>query len=373
MIAAGVQNTGPLGTHHRGRAQGVPGQLQGVRLARRQRVHHRSAWIQALTDAVNDGMDIVTLSLGEGDPAFFGPLDKGTNVCGDAICDVGAQAVENASQSGHAGGGGGRQRRRYRAERRHAGTRSIRRARRPARSRWARRRTAIWSIRRVRVNGQWQPGKSARADFGDGPKISSPLTAPVKDVTTLGNNGLACAALPAGSLTGAWALIQRGTCYLQRQGQFRAGRRRDRRDHLSVGRHRRFHCSACMCRTPGIPAVMIGNSDGKALKSLPGHNLKCDRHARSGVRHGGQSRRSIRWRRSPGADPAWAISPPRAISRSSPNSWRPAPTSTPPRRSYDPNSDTYNATGYTTVNGTSYAVPFVAGVAAMAKAQELRT
>ena len=43
-------------------------------------------------------MDIVTLSLGEGDPAFFGPLDKGTDVCGDAICDVGAQAVESASQ-----------------------------------------------------------------------------------------------------------------------------------------------------------------------------------------------------------------------------------------------------------------------------------
>jgi uncharacterized protein (TIGR03437 family) len=34
----------------------------------------------------------------------------------------------------------------------------------------------------------------------------------------------------------------------------------------------------------------------------------------------------------------------------------------------DPNSDTYNATGYTTVNGTSYAVPFAAGVAAMALA-----
>jgi len=35
---------------------------------------------------------------------------------------------------------------------------------------------------------------------------------------------------------------------------------------------------------------------------------------------------------------------------------------------FDPNSDTYNATGYTTVNGTSYAVPFAAGVAAMALA-----
>ena len=38
--------------------------------------------------------------MGEGDPAFFGPLDKGIGVCGDAICDVGAQAVENASSLG---------------------------------------------------------------------------------------------------------------------------------------------------------------------------------------------------------------------------------------------------------------------------------
>jgi hypothetical protein len=48
---------------------------------------------------------------------------------------------------------------------------------------------------------------------GDGPKINSPLTAPARDVTATGDNGLACSALPAGSLTGAWALIQRGTCY----------------------------------------------------------------------------------------------------------------------------------------------------------------
>ena len=83
MIAAGVQNTGPLAHHHGRRAEGVPRQLQNLRFPGLNEFTFRSAWIQALTDAVNDGMDIVTLSLGEGDPAFFGPLDKGTDVCGD--------------------------------------------------------------------------------------------------------------------------------------------------------------------------------------------------------------------------------------------------------------------------------------------------
>ncbi len=37
-------------------------------------------------------------------------------------------------------------------------------------------------------------------------------TAPLFDVTTTGDNGLACSALPAGSLSNAFVLIQRGTC-----------------------------------------------------------------------------------------------------------------------------------------------------------------
>src|SRR5450759_4091937 len=62
----------------------------------------------------------------------------------------------------------------------------------------------------VRVNGS-NLG-NLHALFGDGPKVGSTVTAPAKDVTTVGNDGLACVALPAGSLTGAVALIQRGTC-----------------------------------------------------------------------------------------------------------------------------------------------------------------
>lgn len=47
---------------------------------------------------------------------------------------------------------------------------------------------------------------------GDNFSDSTPITAPVVDVATLDSTGLACNSLPGGSLSGAIALIQRGTC-----------------------------------------------------------------------------------------------------------------------------------------------------------------
>ena len=121
---------------------------------------------------------------------------------------------------------------------------------------------------------------------GDGPKISSPLTAPVKDVTTLGNNGLACAALPAGSLTGAWALIQRGTCYYSDKVNFAqaAGAigviiyQSDGIDDFTARMY---------VQNTGIPSVLIGNTDGKALKTFLGKQLERDGHGGPGLRVGG--------------------------------------------------------------------------------------
>src|SRR5450759_1947421 len=100
MVAAGVQNAGPLGSITGVAPKAFLGNYKVFGSPGVNEYTFRSAWIQALTDAVNDRMDIVTLSLGEGDPAYFGPLDKGVGVCGDPICDVGAQAVENATSLG---------------------------------------------------------------------------------------------------------------------------------------------------------------------------------------------------------------------------------------------------------------------------------
>jgi uncharacterized protein (TIGR03437 family) len=56
--------------------------------------------VQALEDAIKDGMDIVSFS--SGGPAFSGPLDSGP-ACGNSPgvpCDISAQAFENAAKAG---------------------------------------------------------------------------------------------------------------------------------------------------------------------------------------------------------------------------------------------------------------------------------
>ena len=121
-------------------------------------------------------------------------------------------------------------------------------------------------------------------------------------------------------------------------------------------------------QTTAIPAFMIGNSDGKALKSfLAG---------------------------SPNAtvtlDPAYATADNPQVNTVAPFSGRgpsvgnfantrdfglkpeivaPGTHIYTATQNYDPNADGYNVTRYTTVNGTSYAVAMAAGVAAMAKAR----
>jgi subtilisin family serine protease len=99
MIAAGVRNTGPLGTIQgvapkaflgNYKVQGSP----GVNLVKAARV------VAALEQAYSDGMDIVTVAYSEGDMWNTGPLD---NTCGTGYnepCDIIAAAVETASGRG---------------------------------------------------------------------------------------------------------------------------------------------------------------------------------------------------------------------------------------------------------------------------------
>jgi uncharacterized protein (TIGR03437 family) len=364
MIAAGVQNTGPLGTINGVAPKAFLGNYKVFGSPGVNEYTFPDVWIAALTDATADGMDIVTLSLGEGDPAFFGPLDVGVGVCGDAICDVRAQAVENATNQGilvvAAAGNGG-----------NIGLRGVTLnginspGTSPSALTVGASANSHLLYQTVRVNG----GSLGNLHglLGDGPKLTSPLTAPVEDVTTLGDNGLACASLPAGSLTGAFALIQRGTCFLS-----------DKVLHAqaagAVGvlfyqpEGNDDFTNRLYAQNTGIPAAVIGSTDGKALKAYLGSN--------------------------PGAtvtiDPTIAaadnpqLNTVAAFSGRGPNLGNfasvrdfalkpelvaPGTNIYTATQKLDPNSDAYNLTGYTTVNGTSYAVPFVAGVAAMALAK----
>ena len=79
--------------------------------------------------------------------------------------------------------------------------------------------------------------------------------------------------MPAGSLTGAWALIQRGTCYYSDKVNFAqaAGAigviiyQSDGIDDFTARMY---------VQNTGIPAVLIGNTDGKALKTYPRQQLR---------------------------------------------------------------------------------------------------
>ncbi|HMD72050.1 MAG TPA: S8 family serine peptidase, partial [Bryobacteraceae bacterium] len=281
MIAAGAQNTGPLAT-----IQGVAPKafLGNYKIFGSPGVDDFAAYAavqKALEDAVSDRMDVVTLSLAEGDPATSGPLDVDPTCAdsnGDTHCDVYAEAVENAVHMGTvvvaAAGNDGNTAANYP---------TLNSIHTPG--------TAPDAItvgasmnshvfyQAVHVNGPGVPSnlQNIRALFGNGPQVSPP-PAPLRDVTQLQNDGLACSALPAGSLASAIALVQRGACVysnkvIDAQNAGASGvviyQQSGSDTPLSV-----------FAQDAGIPAVMIGNTDGVALKSYiaanPGATVTLD-------------------------------------------------------------------------------------------------
>jgi uncharacterized protein (TIGR03437 family) len=365
MIAAGVQHTAPLGS-----IAGVAPKafLGNYKIFGSPGVNDYSlfpAMQAALSDAVTDGMDVVTLSLNEGDPAIFGPLDQGNAVCGDPICDVRAQAVENASAMGllvvAAAGNGGI----YGSQ-----SPSLNSLDTPGVAPSA---LAVGATQNshllyqsVKVNGGGAPSSLERINalFGD-VKVNSPLTAPLADVTRSGNDGLACSALPAGSLAGAIALVQRGNCIFSNKINNAQAAGAVGVIIYQVSGSNSVYSNLGVQNT-GIPAVLIGNPDGQALKSYlasnPGTTVTLDPTIVA-VNNGNLNTVWPATSRGPSlgnfaATRDFALKPELVAPGSD------IYTAT---QKYDPNGDSYDASGYTTVTGTSYAVGFAAGAAAMAK------
>ena len=367
MIAAGVQNTGPLAT-----IQGVAPKafLGNYKIFGSPGVNdftYAAVLVAALTDAVNDGMDVVTLSMSEGDPATYAPLDVDAVNCadssGDTHCDVLVEAVENAVKLGMvvvtAAGNDGNSAPNY-----------------PTLNSMHTPGTAPDAItvgasmnshvfyQAVHVSGAGAPSnlQNIRALFGNGPQ-GSPPPAPVRDVAQLQNNGLACSALPAGSLAGSIALVQRGTCLYsnkvvnaQNAGAVGVIIYRESGSDTPIG---------VFTQDAGIPAVMIGNTDGVSLKNYlaanPGATVTFDLtftpvNAPANTVWPSSSRGpSIG---NFGTTPTFVIKPELVA---------PGADLYTAAQKLDPNGGAYNATGYTSVTGTSYAVPMVAGAVALVK------
>jgi uncharacterized protein (TIGR03437 family) len=370
MIAAGATNTGPgatitgvapkafLGNY---KVFGSPGVNDGT---------VRQAVVEALEDAFSDGMDVVTLSLGVR-PVFA--WDDTGLACSDdpqAICDVTAQSVENAVRNGmtvvaSAGNDGdlGQVVDPGTGERRFPTLNSLHS---PgiapgAISVGATTNAHIWHSS-VRVTGDGVPSnlQRIRADFGDGPKPGAPMEPlPLKDVTRLGNDGLACSQLPGGSLANSIALVRRGTCsFAEKVNNVQQAGARGVIIYLAEqGQDTLF--PPLGLTTTGIPAVMIGNSDGTALRTFLESNPDRPVTLDPTLQAEAAAEDLVALFSSHGpAIGDFALKPELVAVGTD------MYTAT---QNYDPNSGMYDASRYTEVDGTSFAVPMVAGAAALVK------
>jgi minor extracellular serine protease Vpr len=318
--------------------------------------------IAALEDALRDGMDIVTLSLGSS--ALYGPLDTGSACAEPASqpCDVRAQAVENAVRAGLlvvvSAGNDGDTGLRYPT----LTTVNTPGTAPSALTVGAVTNSHVW-FSSVRVSGSDAPEalRNIRALFGDGPRPAAPLSAPLRDVTRLQDNGRACSPLASGSLAGALALIQRGDCsFAQKVANAQNAGALGVIIYQLEGLESIF--SPAGLTGTGIPAAMIPNSAGKQLKSFLAANPEREATMDPTL--------------SPVDAPADEIA---SFSSRGPslgeNGIKPELVTvgtdlyTATQR-YDPNSELWDPSGYTTGDGTSFAAPLAAGAAALVKQQK---
>ncbi|MBV8841419.1 MAG: S8 family serine peptidase [Bryobacterales bacterium] len=105
------------------------------------------------------------------------------------------------------------------------------------------------------------------------PDLSDPMQAPMVDVTQIDGNGLACGTLPAGSLSGKIALVQRGTCSFN-----------SKLDNAALA----GAVAAVIYNNAGddrlnmtlsdasLPALFVGQQDGQTLQGLIGSNTSAN-------------------------------------------------------------------------------------------------
>jgi minor extracellular serine protease Vpr len=357
MIAAGKTNSGPVTTITGVAPKAYLGNYKIFGSPGVNDYTYSDVVLKALEDAAQDGMDVVNLSLVEF-RATYGPLDQSASICGGA-CDALALAAENAMLGGltvvvSAGNDGG------------SGTYY------PARNSINTPGTAPSAITvgastnshalysRVLVTGDGVPPglQSIYATLGDGPKPTAPLTAPLRDVASLGNDGFACAALASGSLSGSIALIQRGNCsffakVLNAANAGAAG------VVLYQPSGYDFITQPQGLTQTTIPSAMITNTDGVALKTFLKSNADRPATLDPTLQVIGATPDTVAYFSSEGpAISTFGIKPELVA---------PGTDIYTATQKYDPNSDMYGPTGYGGFQGTSYAAAMVTGTAALVK------
>ena len=357
MCAAGETNSGPAATITGMAPKAYLGSYKVFGSPEINNFSSGDVIIQAVEDALNDGMDIAVLSLGS--PAFSGPLDQGS-ACGQTgttPCDPEAAAVENAVQSGMlvvvAAGNAGE-------DGQNAPTLNTVSSPADAPSAIAAAGSTnshTW-VSGVQITGTGVPSvlQLIQGQFGDGPLPSGPLTAPLKDVGPISGDPLGCNAIPAGSLDGSIALIERGTCTFvnkvtnaQNAGAVGVIFWDPNTDTSDVP-------SGLSGTT--IPSILIGVTGGTALKSFiaahPNYPVTLDPNL-------------VAVAQTPNVIAAFSSRGPSINGALKPDVTAVGTDLYMAAERVDTNGDLYSPNGYTVADGTSFATPLLAGGAALVK------
>ena len=310
--------------------------------------------IQALEDALHDGMDIASLSLGSS--ALSGALDTGA-ACGlsaGSPCDPEAFAVENAIHSGMlvvaAAGNEGEDGDQFPTQNTIDSPGSA-----PSAIAAAGNLNGHTFAAAVLVSGagvsaiQNIPGQPSN----DGPQPSK-TRAPLRDVGPISGDPLGCNPIPAGSLRGDLALIKRGTCDFstkvlnaQNSGAIGAIVYDPNTDNLITPNQ---------LAGTSIPMALIGVTGGTALKTFidanPGYPVTLELATLA------QQSNIIA---------AFSSRGPTIDGQLKPDVTAVGTDLYMAAERYNPDGDLYGADGYTVANGTSFSTPQVAGAAALVK------
>lgn len=361
MIAAGRNNSGPAAT-----ITGIAPKayLGNYKIFGSPGINYYSTdqvVIQALNDAVHDGMDIVNLSLVEW-PASYGPLDQGS-ACGESAsvpCDALSNAVENTMRGGlavvvSAGNDGGSG----------FNSPSLYTINRPGIAPSAITAGAVTNSHTFFSSVQVPGLQQINALWGDGPKPSTPLTAPATDVASLGNDSYACSALN-GSVNGAIVLIQRGNCdyftkVLNAANAGAAGVILYQPSGLDSP-DRPLGLS-----DTSIPTAAIGASDAAALKSFLQSNAGRPVIMDPTIQPSDVTSNAVAPFSSQGPAMNTVALSSGQILGIKPDLVAVGTDVYTATQKYDPNSDMYDPTGYSAFQGSSFAAPMVAGVVALVK------
>jgi uncharacterized protein (TIGR03437 family) len=324
-----------------------------------------AVFIQAINDAVKDGMDVVNLSSAV--TATSAALDTGA-ACGlaaGAPCDPMGMAYENAAKAGlvivAAAGNSGYDGVTYPAFNT-IGT--------PANAPSV---IAVGAVTNshyfnptVSVAGAPSSLQNVAGAAGDDPY--SPVGAyasPLVDVTVTGDDGYGCNAFPAGSLTGVFALIQRSVPNSATACAF-ATKVDNAFDAGATGVVLYMSDSTAPIApgnldSNGIPVVMISQSDGLALKayikSNPSAQVTIDP---SGVEVDNTPNGNLLSYYS-------SMGPSSGDSNVKPDMVAVGTDVYMAAQTYDPAGGQYSTTRYADASGTSFASPMVAGAAALVK------